>query len=117
MKNIKIKKKDGISTVTLHENLGQNEYLELRNHLSEKLFLNGDIHVIINCEKVYELPSLAFGVFCAITRDTHRAGGKLGLIHVSQDIANVMAKTHIDQQVKIYGNFLEAKRDFNIDES
>jgi len=116
MKKIKIKKKDGISIVTLHENLGQSDYLELRDYLSEKLFINGDVHLIINCEKICELPSLAFGVFCAITRDTLRVGGKLGLIHVSLDIANVMAKTHIDQQVKVYGNLAEAKREFKLDE-
>ena len=114
MKSIKIDKDEDVCVVTVPYSVQQGDYIELKKYLEDELYINGDVNILIDCEPVVELPSLAFGVFCSIARDINRAGGQFGLVHVSTEIQDILKKTHLDKQIKSYNTISDAKQYFCI---
>jgi len=108
MKSLTEERKDGLVRLQLRDDLTQNDYLGMRDHMRHEYFEKGDKKLVIDCEAVAELPSIAFGVFCSLARDSARLGGAFGVIHVSASIRQIMARTHVDQQVKVYNTWNEA---------
>ncbi len=107
MKNLVAERKDGIVCLQLRDDLSQNDYFGMREYMRNEFFEKGEKKLVFDCEPVSELPSIAFGVFCSLSRDALRLGGTFGVMHVSAAIRQIMTRTHVDQQVKVYNTWNE----------
>lgn len=108
MKKLDEERKDGVVKLMLRVDLSQNDYLGMREYVRKTYIEQGEQRIVMDCESVQELPSIAFGVFCSLSRDLQRTGGVFGVVHVSSSIRQIMARTHVDQQVKVFGTWNEA---------
>lgn len=111
MKKLEIKKDGGISIILLDNNLTQNDYLSMREQIKERCFDKGNINIVIDCDVVAVLPSIAFGVFCSVSRDAKRLGGFCVLIHVSKNINEILSMTHADKLVQILNSLADVKEE------
>lgn len=108
MKKLKTTKKDDIVILQLRDDLTQNDYLQMRTYVNNSYLTRGLTKVIIDCEKTNTLPSIAFGVFCSISRDSKRIGGNCFLIHLSSFNLQIIKRTHMDKQVSTFPTLQDA---------
>lgn len=80
---------------------GQHDYMKMRDHIRSTALQDGQAQVILDCADLDDPPSIAFGVFCGITRDAARAGGKCILVNANARMQSVMSRTHINEQVML----------------
>lgn len=99
---------DGIAVLVLQESLTQQDYLGMRQHVKATLLDQGVIYIVVDLDSVEELPSIAFGVFCSLARDTRRLGGWCRLIHVGSSLRTILRRTHVDQQVSAFETLRQA---------
>ncbi len=102
--------KDGHTIVQLPATLDQNDWLSMRDHIHRQFVDQGKTRLVIDCESCPELPSIAFGTFTSLSRDLHRAGGGLHLVHVSEKIRQVLIKTRLDTLIPMHGTLTEVIR-------
>ncbi|MBF0101205.1 MAG: STAS domain-containing protein [Desulfobacterales bacterium] len=111
MNTMIITEQDNCVIATIPPDLTQHDYLEMREYFNDHFFTKGKNKLVINCEAVTDLPSIAFGVFCSLTRDTRRLGGTFSLVHVGNALRKTMARTHIDKQLNIVNTLTDAMKD------
>ena len=108
MKKLKQNNKKDLTIVHFRNDLGQHDYLEMREYFSTNHFNTSPFKVVVDCEGMKELPSMAFGVLCSLSRDAGRAGGHFSVIHVCDGIRDIMRRIHVDDQVKVFSTLTEA---------
>ncbi len=113
MKNLELTQKEDITIVKIDESLSQNDYLSMRDFFKEDVFGKGHRNIVLDCDAVSSLPSIAFGTFCSLSRDAKRLGGQCVLIHVCEAIFGIMKKTHANRIVTVLSSFAEAKKQFS----
>ncbi len=91
----------GVDVYRIPASAGQHEYMSLRDRVRAEAVQGGDARVLLDCRALRDPPSIAFGVFCGITRDARRAGGGCVLVHVSEVMQSIMDRTHIAEQVTV----------------
>ncbi len=90
--------------------LDQNDWLGLRDLIHRQFVDQGLTQLVIDCESSPELPSIAFGTFTSLSRDLHRAGGSLHLVHVSEKVRQVLVRTRMDTLIPVRGTLTEVIR-------
>jgi anti-anti-sigma factor len=115
MKPLDSFQRDNVSVLCLREDLDQHDWLEMRQYVATNFLEAGRACLILDCEACAELPSIAFGVFCSLSRDAQRLGGGLRLIHVSPAVRAIMAQTHVDQRVRVCATLAEAADELTSD--
>ena len=108
MQSLPMTRDQGVVVVALPADLGQHDYLEMRAWFGAQLFQRGEKRVVLDCAAAEDPPSIAYGVFCGLSRDVQRAGCGFGLVGVSARVRTVMARTHVDQQLRIWKDIAEA---------
>ncbi|MBF0120583.1 MAG: STAS domain-containing protein [Desulfobacterales bacterium] len=112
MKDLEIDIQNDIVIVKVSPNLTQYDYMEMRGYFTSNYFAKQKVKIIIDCEKVLDLPSIAFGVFSTLARDARRIGGDTKLVHVAVQLKKIMSRTHIDKQINILNTIAEAIQSF-----
>lgn len=110
MKDLPYTEKDGHIVIEMPATLDQNDWLGMRDLVHRQFVDQGMTRLIIDCESNLELPSIAFGTFTSLSRDLHRSGGSLTLVHVSEKIRQVLIKTRLDNLIPMHGNLTEVIR-------
>jgi anti-anti-sigma factor len=105
--------KDGQAIIHLPDQLSQNDWLDFRDQVNRQFIDRGIHHVIIDCERNADMPSIAFGSLTCLSRDFRRINGSLYLVHVSERNRRVLTRTRMDQILPIYGTLTEAFRNPN----
>ena len=108
MKRLKRTQKDGVTVVSFRSDLTQHDFLQMREYFASNLFGEKKPKVVVDCEGMAELPSIAFGLLCSLSRDATRAGGNFAVIHVADPIHEIIKRIHVDQQVNIFSTLSEA---------
>jgi anti-anti-sigma factor len=108
MNPLEFKTQGDVCVVRVPESLDQHDYLELRSYFKSEFFDKGKFKIVLDCGAIDEFPSIAFGVFCSLARDSKRLGGFCNLARVSDSMFSIMKKIHIDQQINAFSTIKEA---------
>jgi anti-anti-sigma factor len=108
MKKLKVTQMDHVVVIQLRDDFSQNDYLQMRTFVNNNYLIKGLNKIVIDCEKTNSLPSIAFGVFCSISRDSKRTGGNCFLIHLSAFNLRIIKRTHIDKLVNVFATLNDA---------
>lgn len=106
-----IHREQGATVFTLTGEMTQNDYLELPAFIHAFFLEKGERKLIFDCKNIEEFPSIAFGVFCTLSRDLHRLKGMLTLIGVKEAMLQIMKQIHFDQQVRVMPTLEAALQD------
>ncbi|OVE81423.1 hypothetical protein BVY04_03270 [bacterium M21] len=108
MKELQYEKNDNYTLVRLRSDFTQHDFLEMRSFFNAKFLDEGDAKIILDCDNMIELPSIALGVFCSLARDVRRKRATFSLIHVSAGVKSIMEQTHVAKQVPVFNTLSEA---------
>ncbi len=110
MKPLTAQEQDGHLVIEVPANLNQNDWMDLRDHVHRHYIDKGNVHLIFDCERIADLPSIAFGSFTCLSRDIRRIKGSLHLIHVSESSRRVLSRIHLDSLIPVRGSLTEVIR-------
>jgi anti-anti-sigma factor len=88
---------------------------EETEHLFQQTFSvidGGRSRIVLNCDAVVYLASVALAKVVALMRKAHSAGGRLALCHVGRPMAELLRVTHLADILLIYSDEDEAVRSF-----
>lgn len=100
----------GHAVIHLPDDLDQNDWLSLRDLIHRQFVDRGMNRLVVDCERCADLPSIAFGTFTSLSRDLRRMQGSLHLVHVSERIRVVLARTRMDGILAVRGTLTEVIR-------
>ncbi len=84
--------------------MSQNDFLDMRSYFESNYFNKNIFNIIIDCGALTNPPSIAYGVFCSLTRDSMRKGGRLCFTNINPLVKKVMDRIHVTEQINIFEN-------------
>lgn len=87
--------------ISIDNSFNQEDYLTLFDTLEKALLSKGKHTLLFNCENISEFPSIAFGIFCRLSRECKKVQGSFTLVKPSNAIIEMMQKIHITKLVPV----------------